>query len=123
MSAIKQIQSEFFNGYIAAALFSSNRDDGEPLDNYYSVAEFDKESLNKMEDHATKFLTDNFDLILDAYNLDMDEAGMLLWYTENGHGTGYWDEVKDNDVADKLTDLAGNYETHIYVGDDNKLYI
>lgn len=119
----KQSKNDFFNAYITCALWSSiNDQDREPLDSYYDISDFNKNSLKTLHDHAIKFFTDNIDLINKAENYSYSQAGHDLWLTENGHGAGFWDR-DIGDIGEKLTDLAGNKETYIWVGGDGALYI
>ena len=111
----------FFNAYVTAALWSSTNNNDEPLDGLYSENDFDRDSLEKMRVHALKFFTDNIDLINSADNYSYEQAGHDLWLTENGHGAGFWDRGL-NDIGDKLTEIAGDHVTDIYVGDDGRLY-
>lgn len=113
----------FINAYLECALWASiNSDDGEPLDSFFDISDFDNDSLEKLKAHALKFFTDNIELINSAENYSYDQAGHDLWLTENGHGAGFWDRGI-GEPGDKLTELSENHETDIYVGDDNKLYI
>jgi hypothetical protein len=61
-------------------------------------------------------------------NCDWRQIGIDFWYTRNSHGTGFWDNYKDeknyNGNEDILTDIAQSFgECYLYLGDDNKLYI
>ena len=47
-----------------------------------------------------------------------------FWLTRNRHGAGFWDGDYPEPEATQLTDLAHTFgECHLYVGDDNKLYL
>lgn len=47
--------------------------------------------------------------------------GMDIWFTRNGHGSGFFDHSYDNEKI--LTDSGNKLKgSDLYVGDDNKLY-
>ena len=46
---------DFGRNYIQAALWSSNDDDGDPLDNTYSLADIDNETLRAMVEDCAEF--------------------------------------------------------------------
>lgn len=118
---IEKMNDLFFNAYIECALWSSTDDNDLPLDSNYSMDSFDSESLDKLRAHATKFFSDNIDLLNEAKNYSYDQAGHDLWLTENGHGAGFWDRGL-GDIGEKLTKLSQYHETYIYIN-DGKLFI
>ena len=110
----------FTRAYIECALWSSNGDDGEPLDREYNWTYLAEETLAKMIDDCTAFQRDN-----DLSDYPSENAGHDFWLTRNGHGAGFWENDFGTETqCRKLTDAAHAYgEANLYVGDDGKLYL
>lgn len=106
----------FLTGYIAAALFTSIDDSGEPLDDNYSGADIDQTVLAAMTADCVKFQTENAALLAEVYKLGTPSAinpeayaGHNLWLTRNGHGTGFWDRGYPKPLADALTKASEDF--------------
>lgn len=121
----------FLDGYITAALWSSNDESdergGEPLDSNYGPSDLAPETRQKMRDDAARFQKANKKLLREAYarGYSKGRAGHDFWLTRNGHGTGFWDrdELEAGSLGDKLADATkkfGGFD--LYVGDDGKIY-
>jgi hypothetical protein len=123
-------KDQFTDGYLTAALWSSNDNSdpsgGEPLDSNYSIKDLSPSSLAAMERDCAKFQSENADLLQQAYEKDgQDDAsqGHDFWLTRNGHGAGFWDGDYPQ-TGDALTEAAKAYgEQDIYVGDNGWLYV
>ena len=117
---------DFTRAYIAAALWSSTDDNGDPLDENYTEFDLDQASFDDMVWDTDNFQNYNEDLLAEAYDVDgQDEenAGHNFWLTRAGHGAGFWDGDYPA-TGDRLTAETKKYdETELYVGDDGKLYI
>jgi hypothetical protein len=123
---------EFTQGYIEAMFFTdtSTGDDGELAD--ASFAELAPETLEKIKRDCERFQTDNAALLESVYgqrgkyedsDYDAIKAGRDLWYTRNGHGTGYWDRGLD-DLGQTLTDRTKTMTgVDLYRGDDKQIYL
>lgn len=108
----------FTKAYIACALWSSNDDDCEPLDDNYSIEEISPECLQTIIDDCKKFQADNFEMIKD----DLSQAGYDFWLTRNGHGAGFWDGYWPEN-GERLTTYSKTFkECNLYVGDDGLIY-
>ena len=105
---------ELLNGYFSAILFSeTDLDTEEPLDQNYSISDFDKETVESSKKMLSTFYTKNKKAIEDS-GLDLDTIGNDVWYTRAGHGAGFFDHNLDSDVEEKLTNGAkalGEYPT------------
>lgn len=136
--------TEFINGYIEAAFWTTNMDHLDPegtghagaLEDHFDSDDIDADAMAKIEGECLVFMVENL-ADLEAYEdaclngtRVFDEskgspssyAGHDFWLTRNGHGAGFWDRGLE-DLGDRLTEaskLAG--ETWVYVGDDNKVY-
>jgi hypothetical protein len=101
-------------GYASAILFSeSDSDTEEPLDENYSISDFDEETVKSSKDLIRKFYFENKEAIKES-GLDLDTIGNDIWYTRAGHGAGFFDHSLDQDIEDKLTNGAkalGEYPT------------
>jgi hypothetical protein len=130
---------KFTLAYIEAALWSSNDEDGDSLDQNYSVNDLAPETLEKIKADCQKFQAENADALAvgcsrpkqmkhwlgtsPEFYTDSEQAGHDFWLTRNGHGSGFWDGDWPEPEASELTKASkafGEYE--LYVGDDGKLY-
>jgi hypothetical protein len=114
---------EFTQGYIIAALWSTNDDDEQPLDALHSVDDIDSETIAEMVGDCKDFQEANAAL-LEAYYVHRpaDHAGHDFWLTRNGHGTGFWDRGLGK-LGDDLAELARVYgEYNLYIGDHGMIY-
>lgn len=108
----------FTKAYIACALWSSNDDDCEPLNDNYSIEEISPECLQTIIDDCKKFQADNFDII----STNLTGAGRDFWLTRNGLGDGFWaGDWPEN--GERLTAYSETFkECDLYVGDDGLIY-
>lgn len=108
----------FTKQYIATAFWSSNDDDGEPLENNYTIDDLARETLATMIADCEKFQADNSAMIQGRES----DAGHDFWLTRNGHGAGFWDgDWKDH--GDALTQASKKFaEIDLYIGDNGKIY-
>lgn len=120
--------SEFALGYLECALWSSTNDDGEPLDSYLGLEDFDPTALQTL-------LIDVEDWLLaqkippeysyhkfghDLYGYS--QFGHDFWLSRNGHGAGFFDRGSEAHWK-KLQEAARIYrEVNLYIGDDGKIY-
>jgi hypothetical protein len=120
---------DFFNAYVAAALWSSTGDDGEPLDARFDVHDIAGETLDKMLADCSAFYAANADTISTCESKvilagDLNaKAGHDFWLTRCGHGAGFWDGDWPEPQAARLTSAAERFgNVDLYVGDDGKIY-
>jgi hypothetical protein len=87
---------------------SEDVDDDSRIDAYIDIKNFIKEA----GDVAIKEAIDENGLV---------KLGMDIWFTRNGHGSGFFDHSYENE---EILINAGKKlkEKHIYVGDDGKLH-
>lgn len=112
--------SPFLLGYLAAALWSSHADDGEPMDDDYEVEDFSPAFLSQAFKDCLDFEMLNRADLAAYYAAGFDEshAGYDFWLTRAGHGAGFWDRGLD-ELGDRLTSMADPYGSiDLYVGDD-----
>lgn len=125
----------FTASYIGAALWSSNDDEGEPLD-----ARFDRYDIaggigDEIEADCKAFYDANAsDIHCNGAPLANDfegstaarEAAMAghdFWLTRCGHGTGFWDGDWPEPHATRLDEAAKAFgDVYLYIGDDGKLH-
>ncbi len=116
----------FVRSYYTSALWSSSDDEGNPIDDNYTIEDFDSQSYKEMEAEALEFKAEAEELYKKGGWSD-DQAGHDFWLTRNGHGAGFWDRTEsegyDEEIGKQLTDIAKKYgEKNIFVQDD-KLFI
>lgn len=105
---------EFFDGYVQAALWSSNDGEGTPLDNNYGPDDVEDETGSQMLDDCFKFFEENKARIEDAVSEGDDSiwrhAGRCFWLSRNGHGSGFFDsECWDDEAKKELQQHAEQY--------------
>ena len=107
--------------YLETALWSSiTEEEGNPLDDTYSIDDIDKASIEKAEKEVKAFEEKAESLLSDDDKAQ--HVGHDFWLTRNGHGAGFWDGDYVNGEA--LTQLAKSFGTcDMYVGDDGKVYL
>ena len=120
---------KFYRAYMVAALWSSTDDDGEPLDDMYSIDDISEECKAAMLDSCKDFIETNAS-DLTTYGAKMaceqwsveDRAGHDFWLTRSGHGAGFWDRGL-GELGDRLSKAAEVYgSVDLYVGDDGLIY-
>lgn len=110
----------FTQSYIETALWSSTDDDGEPLDERFTIEELSPETLAAMEADCKEFQAQAAAAICGHEG----NAGHDFWLTRNGHGAGFWDGDWPEPSASELTSLSKNFgECSLYIGDDGALYL
>lgn len=113
----------FLNGYLECALWSTNQDDGVPLDYNHDISDIHESSITKAENDCLKFL-EQAERYLENVN-DLSQVGHDYWLTRCFHGSGFWDreDYYGKVNSQKLTEIAHSFGScDLYVGDDNKLY-
>jgi hypothetical protein len=117
------IWPEFVDGYLEAALFSSNDEAGIPLDKTFSLKNFSQEAVDKAVRDSNAFIEENRK-DLEAASQDKWEHGRDFWFTRNRHGVGFWSNDYEEEIGERLTESAHKYgERHVDVGPDQQLYI
>jgi len=112
----------FSTAYTTCIITSSTDDEANYLNEHFDgkPAEFDPETLKKINRDCAKFQQENADDIDDSA-----KAGHQFWLTRNHLGAGFWDNDKASQkVRDRLTKASHKYgECFVYVGDDGLLHI
>jgi hypothetical protein len=126
---------DFLSAYIEAALWSTNDESdesgGNPLDDNYSRADIEPDTLEQMRAECNAFLAGGAAELIDAEpnpprgrdgSNRWEMAGHDFWLTRCGHGAGFWDgDWPEN--GDALTELSEKAEERwLYLGDDGKIY-
>src|SRR6185312_8911904 len=119
----------FVDAYIAAALWSSTDDDGEPLDTNSDLA-LSGPTKEKMETDCDDFYDANSDLLREAYKGKYPRSreaggdpislgGHLFWLARNRHGVGFTDGDYPDAVGKKLQKAAQGFgEFDLFVNDE-----
>lgn len=117
---------EFTRAYVEAALWSTNDESDNPLDDNYGPEDIADETMRSFIADCEKFqsMVDFSELECarrGQYSVE-EMAGHDFWLTRNGHGAGFWDGDWGDD-GDRLDELATSFgEVYLYVGDDGKIY-
>jgi len=100
---------ELWLGYASAILFAEmDYDTDESLDNDYSIYDFDKKSEADAKKMLSMYYSKNEKAIKES-GLDLETIGMDIWYTQGGHGAGFFDHSLNQNVEDKLTQGANEF--------------
>lgn len=112
----------FTRQYVATALWSTNDDDENPLDDGHGPEDIDPATLRAMAADCARFQRENAaDIGGDPE--DVERAGHDFWLTRNGHGAGFWDGDWPEPAATRLTDASKAFgEAYLYVGDDGRIH-
>ena len=128
-----EINDDFVDGYIKAALWSSDDESdesgGEPLDKNYSRDDISSELMETIIEDCRKFLDKCGHLITEENHLGkhdfMAQAGHDFWLTRCGHGCGFSDGDWAEPAATILADVCKSDEfgeCWLEVGEDKKIY-
>lgn len=113
----------FTQGYIEAAFWTGNEEEGIPGKGLHDLADI---TLTSIKADCADFQSSNQLDLEHAYSeLDYspDRAGHDFWLTRNRHGAGFWNRGL-GDIGKQLTDAAHAYgEIDLYVGDDGMVYV
>lgn len=90
---------EFTNGYLEGLLWASNDDLGNSLSGNFSTSDFHPETLENLRRTAAQFFNQHENLL---EGTDLRHMGINLWLSQNGHGTGFFD---DNTLSDEQQEL------------------
>ena len=118
-TSIRDSLDLFTKSYIGTALWSTNDDNGVPLDEHYDREDLSWITICSMIADCVKFQREN--------KTDIDgedeQAGHDFWLTRNGHGAGFWDGDWPEPAATRLTDASEAFgEFGLYIGDDKQIY-
>lgn len=123
--------TEFVQGYLVCALWSSNTCDEEgnnctPLDEDHDIEDIAPEARATCEEDCRDFFDAQqatLKLATDTPGYTWGRAGHDFWLTRNGHGAGFWDRGLGG-LGARLTEAAQVYDSvYLYVGDDGKVYL
>ena len=123
---------EFTRGYFECALWSSQDENGDDLDDC-TVFNIDETTRLEMMKDCENFQEHNAELLEKWYYAgeSPDRAGHDFWLTRNGHGAGFWDRFSPNpgnmepyNIGKKLTANAKVYrEYDLMLNDNGKIYV
>lgn len=102
----------FVDHYVTAMLWSSTGDDGEPLDDNYTMSDLSSEAIEQCYDDCARFIQMVGEYITDenyigsrpsCYPIEA-YAAHDFWLTRCGHGAGFWDGDWKSDDLPASTD-------------------
>ena len=101
------------NGYLQCALFTGTTDDDEPLDYTYSIEDFEDSAVKLAITECVAFVGANredVEFLLGGAHLspvENEDIGIDLWFTQNGHGCGFWDRGY-GELGERLQEYCRN---------------
>lgn len=123
----------FTKAYLCAALWSENDEEGEPLENSYSIDAMSDVAIASSIYDCFEFQRNNKKLLERAYRrykLHNDAptpehcAGHDFLLTRNGQGAGFWDRKELGALGKFLTARAKEWrEQNFYIGENNAVYV
>lgn len=117
---------EFFDAYVATALWASTDSEDESLDDQYGAEDIVAATLDEMQADCADFFLAHAALISAGCSSDrrpFAQAGQDFWLTRCRHGAGFWDGRWPDPAAKILTDAAHVYGgVDLYVGDDGFIH-
>lgn len=110
--------------YLNTALWSStdesNEQGGEPLDRNYTIDDISPETIEQAHLDWNSFQALAGSLL---EGLDLSQVAHDFWLTRNRHGAGFWDGDYNDDIGEKLTDIAHKFrELYPIIGDDGLIH-
>lgn len=122
------VNDDFLAAYIEAALSSTNEENEEPFDRFYSADNLHPDALAAVTEDCRLFLEQNSHLINDETCLEerdpFSQAGHDFWMTRHHDGVGFWetDDWRETE-GQLLTEAAQKFrETHLFIL-EGKVYI
>lgn len=113
---------KILDAYLECALWSSTDENGEPLDDNFSIEDCSEKLLKESENDIQDFLD-----LLNRENIEWqgeiseEQFGYNFWLTRNGHGAGFWDRGL-GELGDALTTWAKTYGTVDLYDYEGKIY-
>jgi hypothetical protein len=119
----KDYPKKVTDAYFRTALYTSTDDDGNPLDDRFTIKDLSKDCYKKFAIDFKKFIQMTKQKGINIYDLDPEDLGHNFFLTRNYHGSGFWDGDYEEETGKILTDISHKFgETYFYVGDDEKIY-
>ena len=113
-------RDEFYRHYAVAALWSTNDEAGNPLDNNADLDDIIPDTVRKMREDCNDFIDSNLAALRDC-GLSVEQMGHDFWLTRNGHGAGFWDRGIGK-LGTTLSDAAKVYgSVFLYLGENGKV--
>ena len=105
-------KEEILKHYIAAALWTADKNDRDLSDMGLSTISKAKEDIDLFIEKAGNLLD----------NIDEEQIGHDFWLTRNHHGAGFWDRGL-GEVGDKLTEISETFkELNVWENELNIVY-
>jgi hypothetical protein len=125
----------FFRSYVGTALWSSQDDNGEPLDSAHDIGDLSDEARESMlRDCASFYARNRWHIHCEDAPLSREFEGSIaareaamaahdFWLTRCGHGAGFWDGDWPEPAATILDEAAKTFgNVDLYIGDDGAIY-
>lgn len=122
-------EDQFVRCYLTAVLFGehcSDEDDGEYLDDVYTIDDFSPEAFERAGADCEAFLQAAENAGIPVLYVDYAEQAAYDFYlTSRGHGTGFWDrpEVYGKQDAKILTKIAESFRCPEYYDENGKIFV
>ncbi|MCK9416355.1 hypothetical protein M0Q97_06830 [Candidatus Dojkabacteria bacterium] len=110
---------DIINDYLETSLFLNE----EELINE-TIYNFSDDARKQAKEEIEWFINTAIELDEDIFeDISDNKMGGNIWYSRNGHGTGFFDDIYDKDKINILRLLLNQLgEINIEVGDDGKIY-
>ena len=121
-------KDQFVRCYLTAILFGehcSDDEDGEYLDDVYTIGDFSPEAMERASADCDAFLQAAENAGIPLLQKDYaEQAAYDFYFTSRGHGTGFWDrpEVYGKQEAEILNKIAETFHCPEYYDADGEIY-
>lgn len=116
----------FTQGYIEAMFFTECHADNPELEDA-TFSDLAPETIAACVAQCARFQEKYASLLVEAYGRGYSEeqAGHDFWFTQNGHGVGFWDreELSAGELGERLSAACRRNEVYVYRGDDGLVYL
>lgn len=111
-------------GYKEAILWAEVDDDENPLENNYGMEDFAEGTNKAIDSMMSEYIRQNKDAI-EKSGLDYEQVGRDIWFTQKGHGVGFFDRGLDEGIEKQLAKSAKELARfpEIEVGDNKKIHV
>ncbi|HWT40359.1 MAG TPA: hypothetical protein VN081_03795 [Dongiaceae bacterium] len=123
----------FIRAYIEAALWSSistapgSDEDSDYIELDQWHGELSLQARKRLHNAVHRFYSQaalSIDTLIDKYGKTLDSIAHDLWFTQNGHGVGFWENYRwPKAYCNTLTQQAEACgQIDLYIGDDERIY-
>jgi len=109
-------------GYLEALLWASTDDEGNPLDDDYSISDITKDAIERSKADIAKFQK-LAEKELEGLDVEDSQIGHDIFLSRNGHSVGFFDrDYADKKILDNLQSYAEKLGEIYPYAQDGEIY-